>query len=180
MYVDITCASYIFPTLDIIGLEHRVTEEDLICIIKQSVILPPGRELLFSKGLIAGFNNDYITALHILIPQVEHFVRYHLKMAGEKTSTLDSNGIETENGLSTLIQKETVKKIFGEDLAFELEVLFCDSRGLNLRNNIAHGLIDQAICNSRYGIYAWYLILKIVIQGYQIGKNLEHKKSDGN
>jgi hypothetical protein len=38
-----------------------------------------------------------------------------LKGKGVKTTTLDPNGIETENGLSKLLEKEGVREILGID-----------------------------------------------------------------
>ncbi|MGZ8159445.1 MAG: DUF4209 domain-containing protein, partial [Methylobacter sp.] len=93
-------------------------------------------------------------------------VRFHLKQAGVKTSNLDKNGIETENGLSTLMENSEVDTIFGEDLAFELKALFCDAFGLNLRNELAHGLIGYEESQSVYSVYAWWLGLRIVFNTF--------------
>ena len=70
-------------------------------------------------------------------------MRWHLKAAGIKTTNLDSDGIENENGLSTLMDLPEVTQIFGEDISFELKALFCDPFGPNLRNELAHGLLDD-------------------------------------
>ena len=55
-----------------------------------------------------------------------------------------------------------VTQIFGEDLSFELKALYCDVFGPNLRNELAHGLLDYEACHSTYAIYAWWLGLKLV------------------
>jgi len=52
--------------------------------------------------------------------------------------------------------------IFGEDLSFEIKALFCDAFGPNLRNELAHGLLDDKACQTIYSIYAWWLGLKLV------------------
>lgn len=160
--ISMVVQGYIWPALEIIHMEHRLREIDFISIAKQSPIVPKGRERLFGKGLFAGYDLDFTTALHLLIPQIEHMVRFHLKEAGVKTSNLDSNGIESENSLNTLMETPEVTKIFGEDLSFEIKALFCDAFGPNLRNELAHGLITEDGCYSVYGVYAWWLILKIV------------------
>ena len=53
------------------------------------------------------------------------------------------------------------EQVFGEDLAFELRSLFCDSFGPNLRNELAHGLLDEDGCHSPFAIYAWWLALRL-------------------
>lgn len=46
-----------------------------------------------------------------------------------------------------------MKTIFSEDFIFEIRSLLCDPLGGNLRNTLAHGLIDYESCRSAYGIY---------------------------
>lgn len=156
----------VLPALEILHLEHRIREVDFLSIVQQSPIVPPGREVLIAKGLFAGYDHDYVTALHLLSPQIENLVRYHLKNAGSKTSTLDSCGLENENGLSTLVALPEMKVVFGDDLTFEIKALFCDPLGANLRNELAHGLLDHNACNSLHGVYAWWFTLRLVFNTF--------------
>ena len=160
--VDIVVWGDILPAQEILLLEHRLREADFIGLARQSPFVPIGRELLFGKALYAGYDRDFVTGLHLLVPQIEHAVRFHLKQAGVKTTTLDSKGIETENVLGTLMGLSESEQIFGEDLSFEIRALFCDLSGPNLRNNLAHGLLDDRACLSAPAIYAWWFGLKLV------------------
>lgn len=154
------------PALEVLLLEHRLTEADFVQLARQSPIVPNGREQLIGKGLFAGFDRDFVTALHLLVPQIEHIVRYHLKQVEVKTTTLSIDGIENESGLSTLMERSEVRQIFGENIAFEIRALFCDAFGPNLRNELAHGLLDDEACYSIYSIYAWWFVLKLVFNTY--------------
>ena len=143
--------------------------------------MPIGREVLFGKALAHGFNRDFATAIHLLAPQIEHMVRVQLKAAGVSTSRLDQDGIETENGLSTLIDLPQTKAIFGEDLTYEIKALFCDPMGPNLRNNIAHGLLSDQEANSVDAVYAWWLGVQLVLITYwnSLGReNVEEQQED--
>ena len=178
IFVGIAVQGYIWPAQEILLLEHCLREAEFIHLARQSPIVPIGRERLFGKALFAGYDRDFITALHLLVPQIEHLVRFHLKQAGVKTTTLDSNGIETENGLSTLIDLPETEKIFGEDLSFEIKALFCDPSGPNLRNDLAHGLLDDQACQSAYAIYAWWLGLQLVFNTFWNAARQTAQKSD--
>jgi hypothetical protein len=156
----------ILPALEVLLLEHRLREVDFIYLASQSPIVPKGRERLFGMALFAGYDYDFVTALHFLVPQIEHMVRFHLKSAGVKTTTLDGKGIETENGLSTLMDLPECETIFGEDLTFEIQALFCDAFGPNLRNELAHGLLDDKDCQTACAVYAWWLGLKLVLNTF--------------
>ena len=45
-----------------------------------------------------------------------------------------------ELGLSTLVAMDEMDEVFGPDLAFESQALFCEQAGPNLRTDMAHGL----------------------------------------
>jgi hypothetical protein len=159
--VSIVAHGDIWPALEVLLLEHRLREVDFLDLARHSPIVPKKRAGLFGKALFAGYERDFVTALHLLIPQIEHMVRVHLKQAGAKTTNLDKDGIQNENGMSTLMDLPEAKHVFGIDLAFELKALFCDAFGPNLRNELAHGLLDEDGCHSTFAIYAWWLALRL-------------------
>jgi len=177
--IDFLVRANILPALEIMLLEHRLREADFMGLVRQSPLVPPGREHLFAKALFAGFDRDFVAALHLLVPQVENMVRYHLKLAGVKTTTLDSKGVETENALGSLMDLEETEKVFGEDLAFEIRSLFCDPFGPNLRNEVAHGLLDDGDCRSTYSVYVWWFGLKLVFTTYLNAVQQYSKSCDG-
>ncbi len=157
----------IYAAHEILLLEHRIQEHDFIDLSRQSPIVPIGRELLFGKALFAGYDQDFVTALHLLVPQIEHMVRVHLKQSGVQTIHLDSNGIENEKSLSSLMDLPQTESIFGSNLTFEIKALLCDPFGPNLRNELAHGLLDDGGCYSSPAIYAWWFGLKLVLNTYR-------------
>ena len=159
--VSIVVQGDIWPALEVLLLEHRLREVDFIALARNSPIVPKDRAGLFGKALFAGYERDFVTALHLLIPQIEHLVRVHLKQAGAKTTNIDKDGIQNENGMSTLLELPEAEQVFGKDLTFELNSLFCDAFGPNLRNELAHGLLDEDGCNSPFAIYAWWLALRL-------------------
>lgn len=170
IHVRLAVQGYIWPALEVLLLEHRLQELDFIDLARNSPFVPKNRIRLFGKALFAGYERDFITALHLLIPQIENSVREHLKWAGATTTNIDKNGIQNENGLSTLLELPETIQVFGKDLAFELYSLFCDSFGPNLRNGLAHGLLDEGDCNSIFSIYAWWLILGFTVNAWHAGK----------
>jgi hypothetical protein len=166
IHVGITVQGSIVPALEVLLMEHRLREGDFVGLASQSPIIPLGRDRLFGKALFAGYDRDYASAIHLLSPQIEHMVRFHLKQRGVKTTSLDVNGIENEIGLSGLMEKPETVQVFGKDLCFEISALFCDSLGPNLRNQIAHGLLDYRDCQSTFTIYAWWYGLKLVFNTF--------------
>ena len=163
--INIIVSGGIYPGLDILTTEHKLCETDFIDLVTQSSIVPNDRKKIWTKALFAGYNKDFLTAVHLLVPQIEHIVRLMLKQRGVQTTNLDSKGIENENGLSSLMALQETEEILGKNLSFEIKSLFCDPFGPNLRNNIAHGLLDDDTCQSACAIYAWWFGLKLVLNG---------------
>ncbi|MEI7038282.1 DUF4209 domain-containing protein [Fulvimonas yonginensis] len=173
LLVGLAVQGEIVPALEVILMEHRLREMDFVALASRSPIVPPDRAGLFGKALFAGYDRDLATAIHLLIPQIEQMVRFHFKQAGIKTTILDGDGIETEFGLSTLMGMPEAEKVFGANLTFELSALLCDAHGPNLRNELAHGLMDEDACRSVYVIYIWWLALKLVFNAYWLA-NRKH------
>ncbi|QXW17025.1 DUF4209 domain-containing protein [Comamonas aquatica] len=164
--INIVVHGDIWPAHEVLLQEHRLREDDFIGLASQSPIVPRGRERLFGKALHAGYDRDFTVAMHLLAPQIEHMVRFHLKNAGVKTTNLDIDGIENENGLSTLMGLPETETVFGKDLSFEIKALFCDALGPNLRNELAHGLLDDDSFQSIHAIYAWWMGLRLVFNTF--------------
>jgi hypothetical protein len=162
LHIGVVVQGCIIPAHEILLLEHRLSENIFVDLARGSPIVPQGRENLFGKALFAGYECDFTAALHLLAPQIEHMVRYHLRQAGVKTTTLDKGGIENEIGLSSLMDITEVQQLFDEDLVFELKALFCDPLGPNLRNEVAHGLLDDGGSQFAYSIYAWWFTFRLL------------------
>nr|WP_144290472.1 DUF4209 domain-containing protein [Chitinilyticum litopenaei] len=177
-WINLVVRAEIMPALWTLIPEHRLRETDFMSLAAESPVVPIGRARLVGKALYAGYELNFDIALHLLIPQIEHIVRECLKGAGTSVTTLDLNGIETVVGFSTLMDRPEADKIFGEDFAFELRALFCDAYGPNLRNELAHGLLDDSDSQSVYAIYAWWLGLKLILNTYLKRLENENQISD--
>lgn len=164
--IGIVVQGDIWPALEVLWLEHRLHEADFVDLASQSPIVPKSRVRLFGKALFAGYDRDFVTALHLLVPQIEHLVRHHLKQSGVKTTSLDLNGIENEIGLTGLMDLPEAEKIFGPNLSFEIRALLCDAFGPNLRNELAHGLLDDEACQSIFSVYAWWFGLRLIFNTF--------------
>ncbi|MEP4990437.1 MAG: DUF4209 domain-containing protein, partial [Paracoccaceae bacterium] len=167
--VKLVVQGQILPALRQLLMEHRFTKDLLIAACYQSPIVPKDREKLLGYALWLGFEYEFGAAIHLLCPQVEHIVRTQLKESGFHTSTIDKDGIENESGLSTLMDSQEAVQVFGEDLSFEIRSVFTEVLGANLRNEIAHGLLDDNASSSLPAIYAWWMILRLVLRSIVLG-----------
>jgi hypothetical protein len=161
--LNIKVNAQIIPALQILLEEHRVSYEMLRILCLEAPIVPESRERLFAKALYAGFEFDFSSAVHLLTPQIEHLVRTILKDSDVHTTTLNADGIDMECGLSTLLDKPEAADIIDENLLFELQVILADQKGPNLRNDVAHGLLNDSSSASFASVYIWWRMFKLVI-----------------
>lgn len=164
IHMHLVVEGCILPALEQIQQEHLFPKEFLIQLCKFSSIVPEKREVLVANALYQGFEWDFRSAIHLLAPQVENMVRQLLKQNGLVTTHTDPNGIENEMGLSSLVSIVGAREILGDDLWFELQAVFTDSLSANLRNEVGHGLLDDDTSNSLYSVYAWWMILRLVVR----------------
>ena len=164
IHMHLAVEGCILPALNQIQKEHLFPKEFLIQLCKLSAIVPDKREILVANALYQGFGWDFRSAIHLLAPQVENIVRQLLKQNGLVTTHTDQDGIENEMGLSSLVNMDRARGILGDDLWFELQAVFTDSLSANLRNEVGHGLLDDDTSNSRYSVYAWWMILRLVVR----------------
>lgn len=154
--------AYIEPARYQINLEYSVRVNDLLPILSHSPFVPAGREYLFAKGLYAGLTGDFFTSTHILIPQIENSVRHLLwEQQNVKASGLDNRGIQDEHQLTTTLYCSEITSIFDEDTLFDLKGLLVERAGSNLRNRMAHGLINDNGFLSPLMSYLWWLTLRL-------------------
>jgi hypothetical protein len=156
-------ASAIKPARAQIFEEHFIDVRDLLAMTTASRFVPAGREELFALGFVAGLTGNDAVALHLLMPQLEHAVRTLLAQSGALTSKVDDDGIQDERDLGWLLYQPEAKEVFGEDLLFDMQGLLVERSGSNLRNLMAHGLLDPDQCIQAQSTYFWWLTLRLVV-----------------
>lgn len=170
-YVNITyqlrVKGFIEPARSVILLEHSARVFEFYDLLRNHPFIPEGREFIVARGLHAGLNGDFLASVHFLIPQIEESVRYFLIRCGIVPSSFTDKGIQDEYNLNKLLTNEkfTVKlnEIFGENFVFDLRCVLIERFGANLRNDMAHGLIEHNSFYSYAAVYFWWLALRFYI-----------------
>ena len=156
----VRATTLIEPARNQITLEHEISIKALLSLVKDNPFVPPGREYLFAKGLYAGLIGDFFTSTHLLIPQIENSVRHLLWQKGFIPSGY-KNGIQNEHDLNKTLYRPEIETIFDEDTLFTLKCLLVEHSGCNLRNRMAHGLIDDHEFQPGVMSYLWWLTLRL-------------------
>ena len=141
--------------------EHDFRINDLLPFSVNNPFVRPGHEMTVATGLSAGLRGDFVIAGHVLALQFETSIRHVLSSRGIPTSTVDQDGIQQEIDLAALLRLPQAVEIFGEDRLYELKGLLVEKAGSNLRNLVAHGLIEHQAFLSTDFSYLWWLFLHL-------------------
>jgi hypothetical protein len=137
--------SNIFLRQSIVGLvkKFNLTCDQLVEYVCHSPLFPEDRKPMLEYGLSAYLHGQAIHSIHLLIPQIEAAVRMLVQNSGGTVLQAKANSMGGYDfrAFGSLLCDETIIKIFGgEDVSLYFRVLFTDRRGINLRNNVCHGI----------------------------------------
>ncbi|MBU7047415.1 MAG: DUF4209 domain-containing protein [Theionarchaea archaeon] len=96
-------------------------------------------------GVERYFKDDFVGSIFILIPQIEAVLRSMMQKLQIPTTVPERKGHGIiEGDLGNYLRNLSVKqRILGEDFAMWLRVFLVEKEGgLNIRNDLAHGLIE--------------------------------------
>lgn len=117
-------------------------------------------------GIKRFFEKDYVSAMHILVPQLESTLRNFFVKAGYSTTSIKKSTGQNEETFHEFLNREDIEKALGRNVKKMIQVIMVEKSGLNLRNDIAHGLIDFSDITKNRCILVIYLYL--VLTRYSI------------
>ncbi len=99
---------------------------------------------LLIEGLYAWMREDNVKAAHVLVPQIERGLRRIADGLGVPVTKPHPmvKGTSVALGMGEILYTEKVAEALGPDATLHFQALYADPRGMNLRNEIAHGLMD--------------------------------------
>ncbi|HEY4903748.1 MAG TPA: DUF4209 domain-containing protein [Candidatus Sulfotelmatobacter sp.] len=135
-------------TLERMRERYKPKIDEIFTFLHLSPLFVDTENGLLHDGLEAYEKEDFVKAIHILVPQVEHILRGFLAIL--KIPTLKTvrghPGIMDAKSMNDMLSDERVRKVLTEDLWRYLTVLYIEKKGgLNLRNDLTHGLLRRDV-----------------------------------
>ena len=118
-----------------------VEERHLVPITHTTPFVPPGHGNVFSLGFARMFQGDYVSAAHILFPQLENSLRHMLVLANADPTKVEADLLQGDRALGALldVNRTDLEQMWGPDIVHEIDILFNFRPGPALRNELAHG-----------------------------------------
>jgi hypothetical protein len=152
---------FIEPARLQIWRQHQPTMRDFEYLVAHNPFIPPGHEGLFLQGIYYGLAGDLMIASHLLTPQIENSIRYVVEQNGGDITNINSDLTQPVKTLGALFEIPETKRIFGNDLCFEMRGLLIEKHGYSFRNEVAHGFLTDAGCYTEAAMNVWWLVLKL-------------------
>lgn len=150
------------PAQEVLTTEHRFSRQYMVSLCVESPTVPEGHETLWGNGLALGLSGNYGAAVSVLVPQLEQVVRIMLRRHDVHTLYVDEHGVESEKSLNALLDMTQTDEIFGAGMVMEMRAMLVVQGGPNLRNDVAHGLLDDVSAWSYSALYMWWFCLRLV------------------
>lgn len=149
-------------------------------LVKDNPIIPKGRERVFQNAICMFLQGEFFEAIHILAPQTENLFRNIAKEVGGLTVTLENDGSSMEKVLSSIFNLPELLESYDNDILFTFKGLLNEQSGANIRNEVAHGIIEESVCSSGACLYFGVAVMKLLsftsIHCHRILKNSEKLK----
>lgn len=145
------------------------SEEELIYYFlndKKPIYIENENLIFWAKGITMGLNKDFISASHILMPQLEHTLHNIAEIKNGNISTLERKRQESPS-LGAIFPM--LQNVIKEEVLFEIESFLQSGIDVNFRNNLLHGLLTPFEIE-KYGVYLWWICLKIYFDGNSLLK----------
>ena len=99
---------------------------------------------LLMEGVAAWYEQDFVKAVHVLVPQVEKGLRSIVSNLGKPITKRHPKipGVSVVIGMGDILYSDEIRDALGQELTLHFLTLYSDPRGFNLRNKVAHGMID--------------------------------------
>lgn len=146
---------------------YQVMKEGLSCDdaskqIVSSEWLSDVNKYLINEAMKLLWEERYAAFMHIAIPLYECIFRRQFSFHDLATTHIDMNdGSQQEKIFGVFIRSEMVKEYMPKSLVDMSEVIFTDDFGLNLRNNIAHGLCEKEDFDKNTAYLVFMMLLMI-------------------
>lgn len=115
----------------------------LVDYIYQSEVFKDNVRLIIEKGVEAYFEDNYIVAMHLLIPQLEVGFKNIINLQGGSVIIANNIGGMDFILLTKILANDLLKNCFDDDMLFYFKAILNDQKGLNLRNDVCHGLLSS-------------------------------------
>lgn len=148
------------PARRAIASRFPLQDRHFLPVAALSPFVPISHRHIFAMGFARLWQGDYVTAGHLLIPQLENSLRHVLSLSGVDSSKIEEDGIQGDRALSMLmtVTRAQLTDLFGEDVVWQIDTLYNARTGSRIRHELAHGKIGwNAFYSPEVMLASWFV-----------------------
>lgn len=143
----------------------KLSLDNLMLYFNNSKLIPKDNLIIIKRGLKSYFEKDYISCMHILVPQFESLFLHISQGFGIDIVALDQK-LDIATSTKTLsehhLNSDEFKNIWKEDFCQQIIFVLFSPMGYKLRHRVAHGEILSEECNFNSCTLILYLFLVLL------------------
>lgn len=132
--------SWVFERL----VRDGLTPSHVLAFVEKCPLFRADRLKLVRQGVEAHFVGDYVQAIHVLIPQIEHGIVSLAPLSGKPSNKphRTGRGVMQFKSLDDMLARNAwpIAEVVGENLRMYFRSALAHPKGLNIRNDVCHGL----------------------------------------
>lgn len=164
IHQDIITHLYLLRIFKDLIEKKRLTKEVLIKYFQDTKNFSDNSMKIMEVGIERFFSKDYISALHVFIPQFESIFLFLSEKLGIDVIALNQKAeisTRTKTLSSYHLTSEDFKRVWGEDFCEQVNFILFEPLGYKLRHKVAHGEITTEECNFITNVLLLYLFLAL-------------------
>ncbi|WOB46450.1 DUF4209 domain-containing protein [Veillonella atypica] len=149
--------------INYIKQKYDINPDALDFLVQDNLIVPENRRSIFKYALYLFLNDKRYEAMHILAPQVENLFRELAQNCGGSVTTIDKDGTGQVKLLKSIFETTELLECYNPDILFLFRALLIERACGNIRNDIAHGLLDENDIEGSVYSYFFGALIKLIL-----------------
>ncbi len=154
--------------------KFKPTGDQILDYLFVSPLFKREKRSILKAGISAFLAEDAMGCIHYLIPQLESALRVLVEVKGGTVLKKNRIGGFNMKVFDELLRDQGVRVVLGEDVPLYFLVLFSDPRGVNLRNNVCHGISPEWVFNMTMADRVFHALLVLAL----VRENKEEKTQE--
>lgn len=138
---------------------HKITIKELDKILIDSIVVDESDKAILKIGINNFLEKNYVLFLLISVPRIENILRNILENRNISILGKSKNEGFDFKTLGELLNEDFYKNTFSDDMIFFIKIILNDNFGLNLRNKISHGFIEEEDLNEQTASLVFVVLL---------------------
>lgn len=122
-------------------IENGLTSDQIVEFVSASPLFTNDRLPLVRRGIEAHILGDYVQSIHVLVPQIERALINLVFLLGRASTKAVRSGraVAQFKSMNDALEDEAAAEVLG-DLRMYLVATMAHPKGMNIRNDVCHGL----------------------------------------